>query len=750
MVEKNKIKITEISLNNVPYQNTKINPTNINFFIGKNGTGKSTIGRNIRDKKGLTWKNSNDENETIIQVYNDDYIRDNLKTLNNIPGVFNISQEDIEVENKINELIKKLDESKKNRESAIEKGKEIVEKLLRIKEKSEGDTWDIIKPFIEKYSNQSIINKRSKEKAYQTISTSVPKSHTIDELDTLYSVAFNPNAKTFSLLKKISIAIPTYDLSSPIIGQSNNQFSSFIKQLNNIDWVRQGHIHYENNEKGVCPYCQQPLTESIIKSIRDCFDETYEQAINELKAFSNSYGVFKESLRLQIAYNKEDWFDKVDEEKYDLLADEIIDCIENNEEIIKNKIQHLSNPYELIDVSNSIERINNFIESANEVIQKNNDLVGPRAKDNFNNALKEHLSFLCSSIIHTRNDDEKIKNDEQAKARVVENEAIETISFCNKNISELSEKTTSTKPVVEHINNFLKESNFQGFSIISSDERHYKLVRPDGTDADFLSEGEKNFICFLYFYFSLFGSFDGSKTLKDRVVVIDDPVSSMDSDSVFIISFLIRHLIEVCKNAITYNPTLNLDTHIKQLFILTHNSFFYNEIAPIYIEDYEFVNYYEITKNNNVSNISIGIKTTNPGEITEKKVNYIPRLGSYATLWEEYKEAKTAPIMLNVQRRIIESYFLQNLGITPGDLYSTILEEHKDSFEITENGHTDYVDVILAKAMLCYIGTSSTSMNSNLYYSTPTDDLQRFRNTFKKIFYVMNQKGHYEMMMKHK
>ena len=74
MVEKNKIKITEISLNNVPYQNTKINPTNINFFIGKNGTGKSTIGRNIRDKKGLTWKNSNDENETIIQVYNDDYI----------------------------------------------------------------------------------------------------------------------------------------------------------------------------------------------------------------------------------------------------------------------------------------------------------------------------------------------------------------------------------------------------------------------------------------------------------------------------------------------------------------------------------------------------------------------------------------------------------------------------------------------------------------------------------------------------
>ena len=747
MQEKNKIKITEIVLNDATYHNVTINPTNINFFIGKNGTGKSTIGRAILSKTGLKWKNPTDEADTIIQVYNEDYIRSNIQSLDNMPGVFNISEADIEVENELKALNSKLESTTRNKATAAENINKISTELTNIKNNSVNDAWNIIKTYYDKYSKQTAI-KKGKEKAYDAIKDISPKMSSDADLDQLYEAAFDSNSKIYMELNKITASAPSYNLSNPIVGKSNSQFSDFIKKLNNLDWVREGHSHYENNPDNKCPYCQRELTPDIRKEIMDCFDESYQNQVDGLNAFSKSYALFKDGIKRQIEQNKSDWYPKNDKQKYDLIASSLISKIEKNEGLIKDKISHLSNSYSLEDISPELNNLNNFINEANKEIQLNNSLLGPKAKDHFHDVLKGHLAFLCMAIITSRNNDEKLKNDEKANEENIKSTAINDIANINKRISELSEKTTSSRPVVNHINSFLKESNFQGFSIDASDDKHYKLIRQDGSIARSLSEGEKNFICFLYFYFSIFGSVDGSKDLKDRVIVIDDPVSSMDSDSVFIISFLIRHLVEVCKNAISYNPSDNLDKHVKQLFILTHNSFFYNEIAPVYINDYEYANFYEINKKNNISSIKLGESILNKGEVNEKHVNYIPKLGTYATLWEEYKEAKTASIMLNVQRRIIETYFLQSLGITPGDLYKEILEKNKDSFEISDNGNKDYINIMLAKSMLCYLDTSASSMTSTLYYSLPTDDLERFRNTFKTIFIVMHQEGHYKMMMR--
>ena len=102
---------------------------------------------------------------------------------------------------------------------------------------------------------------------------------------------------------------------------------------------------------------------------------------------------------------------------------------------------------------------------------------------------------------------------------------------------------------------------------------------------------------------------------------------------------------------------------------------------------------------------------------------------------------------MSVIRRILEAYFLQNLGITPGQLYKIILDDNKDSFAIDNGGKKDYSDHILARSMLCYIATTSNSMNSSLYFTAHTDDLNKYRSVFQKIFEVMQQGSHYKMMM---
>ena len=117
---KNRVKITNISLNEATFHSASFSPSNINFFFGKNGTGKSTIGRVISEKRGLTWKTPTDEADTLIQLYNEEYIRKNIQTLEDMPGVFNISEVDIEVENSIREYSDRYDAASASKKASDE------------------------------------------------------------------------------------------------------------------------------------------------------------------------------------------------------------------------------------------------------------------------------------------------------------------------------------------------------------------------------------------------------------------------------------------------------------------------------------------------------------------------------------------------------------------------------------------------------------------------------------------------------
>ena len=87
---------------------------------------------------------------------------------------------------------------------------------------------------------------------------------------------------------------------------------------------------------------------------------------------------------------------------------------------------------------------------------------------------------------------------------------------------------------------------------------------------------------------------DGKTT--NKIVVIDDPVSSMDSGSMFTVASLVRDLIAICYNNYSMTEHGNRNDHVKQFFCLTHNPFFFKEISYNRIADNECVNIYELKK----------------------------------------------------------------------------------------------------------------------------------------------------------
>ena len=100
-------------------------------------------------------------------------------------------------------------------------------------------------------------------------------------------------------------------------------------------------------------------------------------------------------------------------------------------------------------------------------------------------------------------------------------------------LKELEAAVTSVKPTVDAINAILASFGFTSFKLSVAGDRGdmYRIVRPDGSDArSTLSEGERSFVTFLYFYHMLAGSTSGTGTTEEKVVVFDDPVSSLDAD----------------------------------------------------------------------------------------------------------------------------------------------------------------------------------------------------------------------------
>ena len=316
----------------------------------------------------------------------------------------------------------------------------------------------------------------------------------------------------------------------------------------------------------------------------------------------------------------------------------------------------------------------------------------------------------------------------------------------------LNSQTVETETAMRNINTMLRDSGFEGFEVRPHNDgsgtppRNYDVVRTEtGLVAENLSEGEKNFIAFLYFQQRVFGNDTADGDTREKIVVIDDPVSSMDSGALFIVSSMVRKMIEICRNnADNRNPVVP-GNFIKQIFILTHNAYFHREVTYAYATKWDFVSFYLIRKVNNRSVIKL-CDATDPNCPTSR-MNINPVKNSYAALWDEYKELHSTVPLMNVIRRILEYYFLQLCGYEGNDLRKCILEDNKEYFTHDELGIEDYSKFDLASSMLSYIAATSIGVNDGINYVDEIIDPELCRETFQMIFHHMNQDQHYNMMM---
>lgn len=704
-----------------------------NFFFGANGSGKTTISRVIGNESAyagcsIKWR-AGTRIETL--VYNQDFVNANFNQSADLKGIFTLGEKNVETlrligeaKNEIDGLTQKIEGltlglegedgtgGKKGELAALEAA--FKETCWVQKQKHDA----VFKEAFEGYRSSA---ERFKEKMLGERKSNAAALCDIADMRARAATVFGPPPvaePTLALLDgEALIALESAPiLAKRVVGKEDVDVAALITTLRNSDWVRAGR-QYLALSSGACPFCQQATGASFAESLADYFDEAFEADTNAIKTFVTQYSLESRRVQQAIQALKAAPGRFLDVEGFSAAADLFNASLLVNSERIAAKEKEASRVVQLESLAPVIEALNALVATADDRIAEHNHTVANVAAEK---AILVDQVWRYLIDVELRADINVYEGQRAGlvKALASMGDQIDAAGIkkagATQKLHDLERQTTSVQPTITAMNAVLKSFGFAGFSLATAGEgRSYKLVRQDGSDARAtLSEGERNFVTFLYFYHLLKGSDSESGVTTDRIVVFDDPVSSLDSDVLFIVGSLIKGLFREVRD--------NLG-HIKQVFVLTHNVYFHKEVSfnpdrrdrPMRDETF-----WVVRKPALVTNV--------------ERQDSNPIKTSYELLWAEVRRPDRSTLTIqNTLRRILENYFKILGGIDPDTICS--------KFDGKERLH--------CKSLFSWVNDGSHSAHDDAYFTIDDSAVDAYLAVFRAIFVNTGHLGHYKMMM---
>lgn len=705
------------------------NISKINYIYGANGCGKTTISNFLSDQNAgkfseckLEWENNISE-KTF--VYNKEF-RDRNFRESDIAGIFTLGQATSDVIEEIKQKKMDLANIKNNILASNKTIEGLQEKIEEENTAFKEILWkDVYK--VNEINFKTALVGYLKRDSFATklegTSISQTANHDRNEVESRAKEILGEQPVRKNRMAKINadqlLEIEKLNIwNKCIVGKADIPIAKLIGQFGNSDWVNQGRKYITVGAQ--CPFCQKETMDDAFKAqLESFFDKEFEDDVKELTTNKQDYEREKTRLLNRIEVLLSENSQELEGISIDQIRDALEKCLIANEKSMEEKIKEPGKKVSVLRTDKYINDINILIDNKNIEIDKHNSLVD-NYQDEKTKLMADVWALLAeenSAIVSGHKKKiEGLNKGIQAtttKKQQYENEK----RNLELEIREKNKQVTSVQPAVDEINRILQNYGFSNFSISPSpeNENHYQIKRPDGTLAEStLSEGEVTFITFLYFLQWIKGSHNEEDVTQDRVVVIDDPISSLDSNILFVVSSLLKDVIF---------QVMDGSSDIKQVFILTHNVYFHKELSFIGNgnNSNKLVHYWILRKKNQITNVQYyGIEN--------------PISSSYELLWKELKEIdeNSSITIQNVMRRIIENYF-------------KILGKYKDDELI--NKFPNYESQEICRSLLSWINDGSHCMPDDLYVESVDDSLERYQEVFKKIFEYTNHIEHYNMMM---
>lgn len=687
-----------------------------NILFGYNGKGKSSIAIGIKDEF-LKDPNKKPEN---LRIFDRDYISNSLLLENSegkIKGVeASFGKGVVDIENKIKELEKlivSVDEIGKLDAGILKLRKEIRSDIDTIHDRRKGDANiqrkskdESIERVIELYKKDYQDAKKIELDDDKLIKISGDNS--IEK-----QILQNENLRPLTFLR-----IPTTLIEeAKIIFQENYGEDISIPEYEVVQWIESGlKIHKDGDN---CKFCDGKLDYSDVKlKIAQYKENKKHKATEKLKQLREQLQSLLESIKI---FEKESktYSTNIGNE-VDELFTAIIEKKSKVESLItscQSKIDHIEiqEKFDFKLLTGILEVIDESTTTINKI--KSNQLLALRKKVNNLTTLVKGaigLEIVKSTTIKEKLKEVKLKDGEIKDKR-------ENNKKKQQEIQDLKQQKSLTKDFADFVSQILNDINISLKVTLDIDNKNY-IIKSTNENATLtikdISEGEKNLLALLFFYYELFAD-NKQQGIKPEIelIIVDDPISSMDDSNKFYILELMKNLLEL---------------QSQQIFVLTHSW-----------EDYCNLSYGRKSWENNQPFATFDIRKSNGrSELTKLKNIEKPYKYLFKEIFEfsqkREDELKTDCQIYhypNVMRRVFEEWYGFKIG---RDLNLTSSQQDRitNELKITENREKTRLGLLLK---VCNILSHSINGSKN-----PQEIHQSAKYLMKLI--ADNDKLHFDNM----
>lgn len=560
-----------------------------NVIYGWNGTGKTTLSslfEHLQNREatvegeiefeldtGETFSGSEIPNATFpsVKVFNRDFVMRTVESIQDesIAPIYYLGEDSISKQKEVHNLKKELEDVRKQLNDLQQDAHKIdkalddfcIEKAKQIKDTLIGSR---------DYANY---DKRSFKNALQTLNNTSPKPQLLSEKQKTILLKQKALAAK-ATIDKISVIIPDIEeirlkvlefLKKSVVAQV---IAVLTDDSEVSSWVQKGlSLHKGKRETNICRFCGNEITSERKNSLEAHFNEA-------LISFQDE--IIQYSTKIMNVCQLLDDINFPDESRFyeDLVVDYRAHLEAAKEEInnIQKQLMYFqetllekkANPFIQIELDN--------IHTAADPDQKQNNNYVQDTIGKINAMIDRHESTTKNLNNKKKEACFQLEQDYVLQAQKKYNNLSKQYQEAKEKLSSLESKPEKLRTEIVAIENTIieyrrpaEELTSELRSYLGRDELRFEVedtgysLSRKGKPALNLSEGERTAIAFLYFLKSLE---DKDFELSKGIVVIDDPVCSLDSNSLF--------------SAFGFMKERTKTSH--QLIILTHNFAFFRQV----------------------------------------------------------------------------------------------------------------------------------------------------------------------------
>lgn len=570
------------------FQNT------INILYGRNGSGKSSISRAIREFSKNRGEDSEERKYTVsfnadidkssIHVFNEDFVKEKVLVDSDGVGTIVMLGKQVEVDAEIEKL--KISQSKL--QGDYSKLLELREHLNNVRNnasplfyrkslKSGLNGWASMDSNIKNIKINSKITEDVLARLFGLEHT-ITKGETLPKLQQIFKHDFELYQSTNNAVKlfwtKESFELPissqeilnllNIHIEKPTLTERDKIIISiaegkYSKYINEVDTI------LADSELHVCPLCQRELSDSeksdLQSRIRKFFNKSAEEYKDRLYSIMNSINSVEPSLP---STNNDAFINQIGAiiETVQVLNSHLANIRTQIGIKIANIYADTHIDFDLAEFDKAISDYNKACDKLSVAIKNYNNAIDDRE------ALKDKLIEINNKIAFLTN---KGLFEAYFKALAMQRDNESKISNVEKQIEHYRSAILGLEQEKKQVRIALNFIN-QALHFIFYDKNRLVLVEGEGcyrlkskgyeVKPKDVSLGERNIIGLCYFFASLFeGKNEDTQYTDEILAVIDDPISSFDFENrIGVISFLKWQLAKMHRG----------NSHSKAL-VLTHD-----------------------------------------------------------------------------------------------------------------------------------------------------------------------------------